>query len=99
MRTAHVGLPYVVARGFGPHGVFSGQSDAAHGDDQQDAHLEIAQGADVVARPTEPGCTQEQICFSYLASAKCMTTMCVYIYIHIYTRVDAKLRNFLNVPH
>lgn len=56
-------LPYVVARGFGPHGVFGGQGDAAHGDDQQDAHLEVTQGADVVTRPTEPGGTLEHFYF------------------------------------
>lgn len=53
------GIPYVVARGFGPHRVFGGQGDAAHGDDQQDAHLEVTQGADVVTRPAEPGCVVE----------------------------------------
>lgn len=65
-----VRLSYVVARGFGPDGVFSSQSDAAHGDDQEDAHLEVAQRADVVTRPTEPGCAWEQLLF--LTSALCM---------------------------
>lgn len=65
-----VRLSYVVARGFGPDGVFSSQGDAAHGDDQQDAHLEVAQRADVVTRPTEPGCAWEQ--FLFLTSALCV---------------------------
>lgn len=57
-------LSHVVARGFGPHRVFSCQGDTAHGDDQQDTHLKISQGADVVTRPPKPRRGQRQINFS-----------------------------------
>lgn len=47
-------MSYIVARGVGPHGVFSSQGDAAHGDDQQDAHFKVTQGADIVTRSPKP---------------------------------------------
>lgn len=54
---------YIVARGFRPDRVFGGQGDTAHGDDQQDAHLEITQSADVVTRPPKPG-SKQRLLFS-----------------------------------
>lgn len=68
-----VRLSYVVAGGFGPDGVFSSQSNAAQCDDQQDAHLEVAQRADVVTRPTEPGCAWEQFLNSYICAVHATT--------------------------
>lgn len=47
-------VSYIVARGVGPHGVFSSQGDAAHGNDQQDAHFKVTQGANVVTRSSKP---------------------------------------------
>lgn len=47
-------VSYIVARGVGPHGVFSSQGDAAHRNDQQDAHFKVTQGAYIVARSPKP---------------------------------------------
>lgn len=54
---------YIVTRGFGPDWVFSSEGNTAHSNDQQDTHLKITQGADVVARPAKPGCSQKQFFF------------------------------------
>ncbi len=56
-------LSYIVARGLGPDRVLSSQGNAAHGDDQQDTHLKITQGADVVTRPSKP--SNKQRAFSF----------------------------------
>lgn len=47
-------VSYVVARGVRPHGVFSSQGDAAHRNDQQDAHFKVAQRTNVVTRSPKP---------------------------------------------
>lgn len=51
-------LSHVVARGLRPHRVFSSQGDTAHSDDQQDTHLKVTQGADVVTGPPKPESTK-----------------------------------------
>lgn len=48
------GEPYVVARGVRPHGVFSSQGNAAHGNDQQDAHFKVTQGTYIVTCSPKP---------------------------------------------
>ena len=45
-----VSVTHVVARCVGLHGVLGCQSDAAHGDDHQDAHLKVAQVDHIMAQ-------------------------------------------------
>ena len=58
-------MSYIVARRFRPDGVFSSQSDAAHGDNQQDAHLKVTQGADVVTCSSKPESRQRRLCYGH----------------------------------
>lgn len=47
------GGTHVVAGRIGLHRVLGGQRYAAHGDDHEDAHLEVAQVQDVMAQPAK----------------------------------------------
>lgn len=47
-------VSYIVARGVGAHRVFSSQGNAAHRNDQQDAHFKVTQGAYIVTRSPKP---------------------------------------------
>lgn len=46
-------LAHIVPGGFGPHRVFSSKSNTAHSNDQQDAHLKVPQGHDIVTQPAK----------------------------------------------
>jgi len=46
-----VGLSHIIAGRFGPDGVFSGQGNTAHRNDQQNTHLKISERDDIVAQP------------------------------------------------
>lgn len=52
--TPDVSLTHVVARCVGLNGVLGCQRDAAHGDDYQDAHFEVAEVDHVVTQPPHP---------------------------------------------
>lgn len=52
-----IGSAHVVARGVGLDGVLRRQSDAAHGNDYQDAHFKVAQVDHVMAEPPHPETT------------------------------------------
>lgn len=54
-----VGVTHVVARCVSLHGVLGCQSDAAHGNDYEDAHFEVAQVDHVVTEPSHPAGTQK----------------------------------------
>lgn len=52
--TPDVSLTHIVARRVGLNRVLSCQRDAAHGDDYQDAHFEVAEVDHVVTQPPHP---------------------------------------------